>query len=75
LESRRGEKIEIREGSRGQFDVLADDVLIFSKKETGRFPQAGEVEARYELLKDGKPLPPPPGRKSFLSRLMSRLSN
>jgi selT/selW/selH-like putative selenoprotein len=77
LESRWDEKVAIAEGSRGQFDVMADDVLLFSKKETGRFPQTGEVEERYSLLKDGKELPPIPQaeRKWFVSRLISRLTN
>jgi selT/selW/selH-like putative selenoprotein len=30
-------------GNRGQFDVLADGRLVFSKEETGRFPEDGEV--------------------------------
>jgi predicted Rdx family selenoprotein len=76
LESRCGEKTEITEGGRGQFDVLADGVLLFSKKETGRFPQPGEVEERCSLLKTGKDLPPLPQaeRKWFISRLISRLA-
>jgi predicted Rdx family selenoprotein len=77
LESRAGEKVAIAEGSRGQFDVLADGVLLFSKAEAGRFPQPGEVEERFSLLKDGKELPPIPHieRKWFVSRLLSRLTN
>lgn len=34
-------------GSTGQFDVLSDGELVFSKWETGRFPDDGEVR---ELL-------------------------
>ena len=30
-------------GERGQFDVFADDRLVYSKKNTGRFPDDGEV--------------------------------
>lgn len=30
-------------GGGGQFDVLADGALCFSKKETGRFPEDEEV--------------------------------
>jgi selT/selW/selH-like putative selenoprotein len=30
-------------GTRGQFDVLLDGELVFSKHESGRFPEDGEV--------------------------------
>jgi predicted Rdx family selenoprotein len=30
-------------GSGGQFDVLADGTLVYSKATTGRFPDDGEV--------------------------------
>jgi selenoprotein W-related protein len=30
-------------GSGGQFDVVADGELVFSKKQAGRFPDEGEV--------------------------------
>ena len=32
-------------GSKGQFDVLADERLVYSKHESGRFPDDGEVLA------------------------------
>jgi selT/selW/selH-like putative selenoprotein len=32
-------------GGKGQFDVLADGKLVYSKAETGRFPEDGEVRA------------------------------
>lgn len=77
LEKHCGEKVEITEGSRGQFDVIVDGVLLFSKRDAGRFPESGEVEERAFLLKSGKELPPVPRaeHKWFLSRLLSRLSN
>jgi selenoprotein W-related protein len=28
----------------GVFEITADDKLIFSKKQSGRFPQPGEIE-------------------------------
>jgi selT/selW/selH-like putative selenoprotein len=31
-------------GQDGVFEVVVDDQLIYSKKATGRFPEAGEVE-------------------------------
>ena len=30
-------------GGKGQFDVLADGAMVFSKHETGRFPEDGEI--------------------------------
>jgi selT/selW/selH-like putative selenoprotein len=32
-------------GEKGQFDVLRDGELVFSKQETGRFPEQGEILA------------------------------
>jgi selT/selW/selH-like putative selenoprotein len=40
-------KAEIEEGGKGQFDVLADDQLVFSKQREGRFPEQTEIK---ELL-------------------------
>jgi predicted Rdx family selenoprotein len=34
---------EIEAGGKGQFDVLADGEIIFSKHESGRFPEHKEV--------------------------------
>ena len=30
-------------GGKGQFDVLRDGELVFSKHETGRFPEEAEI--------------------------------
>jgi selT/selW/selH-like putative selenoprotein len=30
-------------GGRGQFDVLVDGRLVYSKQATGRFPEEGEI--------------------------------
>jgi predicted Rdx family selenoprotein len=30
-------------GGKGQFDVIRDGDLVFSKHETGRFPEDGEI--------------------------------
>ncbi len=35
--------VEIIEGSGGVFEVTVDGSLIYSKKETGRFPEKGEL--------------------------------
>jgi hypothetical protein len=36
---------EATPGGKGQFDVVAGDRLVFSKAETRRFPEPGEVLA------------------------------
>jgi predicted Rdx family selenoprotein len=33
------------EGAKGQYDVLADDVLVYSKQKVGRFPEHSEIRA------------------------------
>jgi selT/selW/selH-like putative selenoprotein len=45
LQNRFGSQVEctLVKGDRGVFDVTADGQLIYSKSETGRFPQLGEV--------------------------------
>ena len=37
---------EATPGTKGQFDVSADGRLVFSKYETRRFPEPGEVLAK-----------------------------
>jgi hypothetical protein len=49
-----GEKAEITAGKSGQFDVIVDGRLIFSKSSTGRFPVDGEVEEIFAALKEGR---------------------
>jgi predicted Rdx family selenoprotein len=51
LHKRFGEDAEIKPGKTGQFDVVVDGQLIFSKAELGRFPVDGEVEDRFATLK------------------------
>jgi hypothetical protein len=41
--TREGFETSIREGGTGQFDVVRDDEVVFSKRAVKRFPQAGEV--------------------------------
>jgi predicted Rdx family selenoprotein len=36
---------EVEEGEKGQYDVVADDGLIFSKQQEGRFPEHAEIRA------------------------------
>lgn len=38
-------ELELLAGSGGVFDVLVDDVEIFSKKKVGHFPAAEELSA------------------------------
>jgi len=38
-----GVEVELQAGSGGIFDIIADEQLIFSKKETKRFPGPEEV--------------------------------
>lgn len=42
-----GHEAAAEEGAKGQYDVLADGELVFSKQEEGRFPDSAEV---LELL-------------------------
>jgi len=48
LEKGLGEKPRLIEGGGGIFDVKADGKLVYSKHQTGRFPESGEV---LKLLK------------------------
>jgi hypothetical protein len=32
-------------GAKGQFDVLREGQIVYSKQETGRFPEPGEIVA------------------------------
>lgn len=41
-----GVEAKLTKGSGGVFDVVVDGTLVYSKKETGRFPEAGEVSKR-----------------------------
>ena len=37
---------EIEEGAKGQYDVLSDGELIFSKQQEGGFPEHSEIRGR-----------------------------
>jgi len=39
-----GIEVELVEGGGGVFDVSVEGQLVYSKKQTGRFPEEGEVE-------------------------------
>ena len=51
LKAQFGEKVAITPGKSGQFDVLVEGKLIFSKSQAGRFPLEGEVEDIFGALK------------------------
>lgn len=36
-------EVECVPGSGGVFDIIVDEDVIFTKKETGRFPEKGEI--------------------------------
>ena len=38
-----GVAVKLLEGGGGEFEVKADDRLIYSKRETGRFPENSEI--------------------------------
>jgi len=45
LRQEAGVEVRLESGERGAFEVVADGVLIFSKKATGRFPNDAEILA------------------------------
>jgi selT/selW/selH-like putative selenoprotein len=51
LKKRFGIDPELQPGHKGVFDVEADGRKVFSKYETHRFPNPGEVEELLEALK------------------------
>jgi predicted Rdx family selenoprotein len=40
----RGIEANATPGGKGQFDVVSDGKLVFSKHDVGRFPGEGEIE-------------------------------
>lgn len=74
LKTRFGEDVEIKFGHTGQFDVLVDGKLIFSKREVSRFPHDDEVEERFAMIRAGKPLPAlKPASPGPLQRIAQKL--
>ena len=43
IKKARGLETSLIQGSGGVFDVVLDGALLFSKKQLGRFPDAGEI--------------------------------
>ena len=83
LHKRFGEEAEIKAGSTGQFDVVVDGQVIFSKAKTGRFPVEGEVEDLFASLKPGAKAPDTElpkeqgsgGRAGMLRRMSDKFRN
>ena len=77
LDSKFGEKAQITPGKSGQFDVLLNGKLVFSKAATGRFPIDGEVEEIFAALKEGREPKPIEEKKpeGFISRALGKLRN
>jgi predicted Rdx family selenoprotein len=36
-------EVEVVEGAKSQFDVIADGKLVFSKQQEGRYPEVDEI--------------------------------
>ena len=75
MKSTFGEKADIAAGKLGQFDVIVNGRLIFSKSSTGRFPVDGEVEEIFAALKEGRePAPVEEKRPTgFVNRVLGKL--
>jgi selT/selW/selH-like putative selenoprotein len=43
ISSKLGVEAKLIKGERGEFEVVVDGDLVFSKKETGRFPEHQEI--------------------------------
>jgi selenoprotein W-related protein len=48
ITSRTDAEATITPGANGQFDVLVDGELVWSKRESGRFPEDDEILSRLE---------------------------
>ena len=70
-----GEQADITAGKSGQFDVIVNGRLVFSKSSAGRFPVDGEVEEIFAALKDGREPTPVEEKKpaGFVNRVLGKL--
>jgi selT/selW/selH-like putative selenoprotein len=77
LDSKFGEAAQIRPGKSGQFDVLVNGKLVFSKASAGRFPVDGEVEEIFAALKEGREPKPVEVKRpeGFIARALGKLRN
>ena len=44
-----GVEVKLVQGDNGIFDVIVDEHCIFSRSETGRFPESGEIIEKLKL--------------------------
>ena len=44
FEARGRGPIEVRQGKTGQFDIVIDEKLVYTRYETGRFPRESDLE-------------------------------
>ena len=77
MKSTFGEQADITAGKSGQFDVIVNGRLVFSKSSTGRFPVDGEVEEIFAALKEGREPVPVEAKKpeGFVGRILDKLRN
>ena len=77
MDSQFGEKAHITPGKSGQFDVIVNGKLVFSKSSTGRFPVDGEVEEMFKALQEGREPAPAEVTKpeGFVARILDKLRN
>ena len=54
-------------GRRSCFEVKVDGKLVYSKLETGSFPESDDVVKAIEAVKAGQPIPTIAGQKSSCS--------
>ena len=50
IKTKHGIEVQLIEGGGGIFDVKVDGKLIYSKYETGRFPEHSEVLSQLDAL-------------------------
>ncbi|WDP93405.1 MAG: hypothetical protein HUN04_24965 [Desulfobacter sp.] len=44
---------ELVPGSGGVYDIIAGETLVYSKKNTGKFPENNEIVDKIKSLKEG----------------------
>jgi len=44
LEARGKGPVDVQQGKTGQFDIVVDDQLVYSRYQTGRFPSDSDLE-------------------------------
>jgi len=44
IEARGHGPVDVQPGEAGQFDVVIDEKLVYSRRETGRFPSAADLQ-------------------------------